>query len=556
MLQSGQVLARSINYGPFLIIQRAHIALASAVSHSRRTDLGARSCFQRRRTSCTTSARSDPTVDEPVEWSDRSEVGPVTESERLDVIVVGAGAAGVGVGVALSHLDVDVRVVERDQIGASFRAWPEETSFITPSFPSNGFGLPDLNAIAPGTSPAVATDREHPSGPEYAEYLEALAAEHELSVDEQTAVSDVTVREREVAVSGASDASTDADSIAGDDVDATDSTESVAVDGGASAVPRDRFTVETTGSTYEAPFLVWAGGQFGAPRTDVFPGAEHCRHSSTVDAWADHLAASSTGEFLIVGGFESGVGAALSLVEYGASVTVLDRDYPWAVRYPDPSESLAPVTMERLDDLDHDGRLRFVGGVDVERVERADDGRFEVVARNVEAGDRLPAALQEDPGDESGPTSASESDAVGDETGAVSGTGDDVRDEDTPDDDVLGDVVGDERRFTVSTPPILATGYDTDLGPVADLFPREDGRIDLTDRDESPDVPGLFLAGPAVEHRGGTFCFIYKFRTRFPVVAETIGERLGVDVEPLDVYRSSDMFLEDLECCEPDWCDC
>ena len=77
-----------------------------------------------------------------------------------DTIVVGAGPAGVGVGVALSHLDLDVLLLERDAVGASLRSWPEEMRFITPSFPSNGFDLPDLNAIVPETSPAVAVDRD------------------------------------------------------------------------------------------------------------------------------------------------------------------------------------------------------------------------------------------------------------------------------------------------------------------------------------------------------------------------------------------------------------
>jgi len=108
-----------------------------------------------------------------------------------DTIVVGAGPAGVGVGVALSHLDLDVLLLERDAVGASLRSWPEEMRFITPSFPSNGFDLPDLNAIVPETSPAVAVDREHPSGDEYAEHLEALVGAHGLTVGTGVEVTDV-----------------------------------------------------------------------------------------------------------------------------------------------------------------------------------------------------------------------------------------------------------------------------------------------------------------------------------------------------------------------------
>ncbi|WP_228016133.1 NAD(P)-binding domain-containing protein [Leptolyngbya ectocarpi] len=47
-------------------------------------------------------------------------------------------------------------IVDRHQIGASFSRWPKEMSFITPSFPSHGFGLLDLNAVTLKTSPAIA----------------------------------------------------------------------------------------------------------------------------------------------------------------------------------------------------------------------------------------------------------------------------------------------------------------------------------------------------------------------------------------------------------------
>ena len=55
-----------------------------------------------------------------------------------DVVVVGGGAAGVGVSIALMHAGIENFVVlERHTVGASFAAWPAETRFITPSFPSN-----------------------------------------------------------------------------------------------------------------------------------------------------------------------------------------------------------------------------------------------------------------------------------------------------------------------------------------------------------------------------------------------------------------------------------
>ena len=45
----------------------------------------------------------------------------------------------------------------------------------------------------------------------------------------------------------------------------------------------------------------------------------------------------------------------------------------------------------------------------------------------------------------------------------------------------------------------------------------------LSDEDESTKTPGLFLVGPAVRHEDHVFCFVYKFRQRFGVVAEGVG---------------------------------
>ena len=78
------------------------------------------------------------------------------DNHLFDVIVIGAGAAGVGVSIAIQHTGVEnYLVVDRARVGSSFASWPEETRFITPSFPSNSVGMLDLNSIAVGVSPAV-----------------------------------------------------------------------------------------------------------------------------------------------------------------------------------------------------------------------------------------------------------------------------------------------------------------------------------------------------------------------------------------------------------------
>lgn len=58
---------------------------------------------------------------------------------NYDVIIVGAGASGIGVGLMLTEtFRVDksrVLIIERGKdVGESFRRWPEEMKFISPSF--------------------------------------------------------------------------------------------------------------------------------------------------------------------------------------------------------------------------------------------------------------------------------------------------------------------------------------------------------------------------------------------------------------------------------------
>ena len=64
-------------------------------------------------------------------------------------------------------------------------------------------------------------------------------------------------------------------------------------------------------------------------------------------------------------------------------------------------------------------------------------------------------------------------------------------------------------------------------------------------------VPGAFLVGPTVSHGKLSFCFIYKFRQRFGVVANAICRGLGRDTTAaVAEARRSNMFLDDLSCCE------
>ena len=185
--------------------------------------------------------------------------------EELDVIIVGAGASGIGVGLMLTGLfglESDrVLLVDRGNVGETFRKWPKEMRFISPSFNSQGWTQSfDLNSVAYGTSPAFTLHAEHPTGNQYADYLEALAETNELNVRTETEV---------VSIKPFDD---------GFDMDA-------------SSEQKAGFEVEVrpakggVATKLRSRFVVWAAGEFQYPRAmtePLFPGSELCRHNSSV----------------------------------------------------------------------------------------------------------------------------------------------------------------------------------------------------------------------------------------------------------------------------------
>lgn len=245
--------------------------------------------------------------------------------------------------------------------------------------------------------------------------------------------------------------------------------------------------VTRDGDDLYARSVVWAAGEAAYPRTGGFPGAEHGLHTIAVERFAD-----LPGDHLVVvGGYESGIDAACHLVADGRHVTVVDPSAPWEVVDADPSHAVAPVTHERLRRAHATGRLTLVGDATVEHL--TSDGR--VVTVHAEDG----------------------------------------------------------RRWTSDGPPLLATGFVGSLTLLRDRFAFDDaGRVIVTEEaDESTVVPRLHLAGPALAHRQQIFCFIYKFRQRFAIVAGAIAADLGVDPAPLLAeHAEHHVLLDDLSCCD------
>ena len=365
-----------------------------------------------------------------------------TKHRTYDVVVVGGGAAGIGVSIALRHAGIENFVVlERHWVGASFEAWPAETRFITPSFPSNSIGMLDLNSIAIGVSPAFSLEVEHPTGREYAAHLKGVAKFFEIPVKNDTDVMRVA--------------------IVGDD-----------------------FRIDTSTETIRAKHVIWAAGEFQYPELSSFPGSELCQHTALISSYEEL----EGDDFIIIGGYESGVDAAYHLSCHDKRVRLFDRACPWNEESSDPSVALSTFSQERM--------------------------RDEWFAAHVELYPRTPIAAVE---------------AVGDKFEVVAQDG---------------------RRFPSNAPPLLASGFRGSHQLVADLFAkREDGFPLLSENDESTTVPGIFLCGPAVRHEKQVFCFIYKYRQRFAVVTKAIATSLGLPAEELEKYRQWGMYLDDLSCC-------
>ncbi|MBP0018419.1 MAG: NAD(P)-binding domain-containing protein [Cyanobacteria bacterium SBLK] len=375
-------------------------------------------------------------------------------SDRVEIVIVGAGAAGIGCGVVLKDLGIENFIIlERHQIGASFRRWPVEMRFITPSFPSHGFGLLDLNAIVLNTSPALSFRKEHLSGQEYALYLETVAEYFQLPIKTETNVKSITALPQG--------------------------------QGFVLETSQDELRSRSASASLRSQFVIWAAGEFQYPNLNPFPGAQLCIHNSQIRSWTEL----EGNEFVVIGGYESGVDAASNLAALGKKVKLIDRQSSWLNSDSDPSVSLSPYSLKRLKMAYGIGRVELIGERQVKAVKAVTKGYM---------------------------------------------------------------VESESEQWLSSTPPILCTGFNSSLQQIAPLFDWSNGHAALTREDESTLTPGLFVVGPSVRHGDLIFCFIYKFRQRFAVVVNAIAQRLGIDTTTLETYRREGLFLDDLSCCDND----
>ncbi|MFJ5621517.1 NAD(P)/FAD-dependent oxidoreductase [Peribacillus loiseleuriae] len=364
------------------------------------------------------------------------------------IAIIGGGPAGIGMGLLLKQNGLkDFIIMEKGEIGSTFYNWPKETRFITPSFTAHGFGHLDLNAIVPETSPAYTFGKEHLTGEEYGDYLNLLADHFQLPIAEYTTVLKITR-------------------------------------------DKNQYFLQTneSGDGFYASSIIIACGEYHFPKKTFSHGIHYCE----VSTWKDF-----SGDQLIIGGGESAADAAFHLAERGNKVDVYYPADAWYDHQVDPSRTLSPFTLERLNAQSVAKFVQEHPAKKVTEIKQNACGSYQVFFEDGEC-------------------------------------------------------------VETNSEPILCTGFNSGALQFGHLFEWSDEGVPLlTEKDESTTHPSVYLIGPNVRQKNTIFCFIYKFRQRFAVIADDIifHHNLPRDNQLFQKYKQASMYLDDLSCCEAD-CQC
>lgn len=241
-----------------------------------------------------------------------------------DCIIVGAGPSGVGTAVVLQELGVkNYLIFEKGEVGETFLNWTKETRFVSPSFTSNMFFIPDLNAITPLSSPAFSFNKEHLSGLEYAKYLQAVSEHYKLNIQGNTNIIEINQNESLWEL------------------------------------------VDSQGKKYFCKYLIWAGGEWSYPKK-IF---SNTLPTNTIKSYKNL----KDKEYVVIGGGESGTDFAYNLVSLGKKVTMITANNILEDnKGDDPSKKLSPVTCAKFNELIKNKNFKLMAntkvlGVDVDQ---------------------------------------------------------------------------------------------------------------------------------------------------------------------------------------------
>lgn len=229
----------------------------------------------------------------------------MSEAKKTNIAIIGAGPAGLGLGATLRRYGYqDFQIFEQATIGASFKQWHPATRFISPSFTTNGFGAPDLNAITPDTSPAYSLQTTYPTGAEYAAYLKMVAEEYHLPVQENCPIQSIRRNQAGFELVG------------------------------------------PAGTVTTARFVVLGLGDFHYPDQGAIEGAELAQHYAQIHS--NQPFSSDADPQIIIGGNEAAVDLACHIVSHGGRAALYTTRTDLASTTADPSLRLSERSLERL----------------------------------------------------------------------------------------------------------------------------------------------------------------------------------------------------------------
>ncbi len=87
---------------------------------------------------------------------------------------------------------------------------------------------------------------------------------------------------------------------------------------------------------------------------------------------------------VVIGGYESGIDAAVQLAKQRRKSIVLGRESTWESEDSDPSRSLSPFTLQRLNEARESGFIELCGKTDVATI-RKNGKQFEVFSATGES---------------------------------------------------------------------------------------------------------------------------------------------------------------------------
>lgn len=255
----------------------------------------------------------------------------------------------------------------------------------------------------------------------------------------------------------------------------------------------DGFQVKTEKAEYLCQYIISAIGEFWFPYDGDIVGSQHAIHSSKLWDY-DSYVFENNDIIPIIWWYESSVDVASGLHKKWQSLHVFCWDKMDKITTSDPSEVLSLYSLERLNNIKEKGDIEF--SYDYIKEIQKNQQKYTLTWKS-------------------------------------------------------------GKTYTFTQQPILATGFQSRFDFCSDFVTyRPDGQPDLNSVDELKNTQDFFVVGPQVRQDQSIFCFIYKFRLRFWIVALEIAKRLGKNIDYHSIqsqWEKQGFFLNDLWGC---WDEC